>query len=128
MHIKENARNFHRFEAVWTPTVLVLAADGKERGRLEGYLPKNEFRAFLEIGLARVDFMQKKWSDAEGRYNAVVENHPNSKFAAEAIYYRGVSRYSQSHDSGDLAATAQVLADKYTGSEWQLRSLPWAKE
>jgi thioredoxin-related protein len=114
VHIKENARNFHRFEAVWTPTVLVLAADGKERGRLEGYLPKNEFRAFLEMGLARVDFMQKKWS--------------NSKFAAEAIYYRGVSRYSQSHDSGDLAATAQVLADKYTGSEWQLRSLPWAKE
>jgi hypothetical protein len=128
MHIKENARNFHRFEAVWTPTVLVLAADGKERCRLEGYLPKDEFRAFLEMGLARVDVMQKKWSDSERRYNSVVENHSDSIFVPEAVYYGGVSRYSQSHDSGDFAATAQVLADKYTGSEWQLRSLPWAKE
>jgi len=127
VHIKENARNFHRFDAVWTPTVLVLAPNGRERWRLEGYLPKGEFRTGLEMGLARVSLMQKNWSDAERRYNSVVENHSDSKFAPEALYYRGVSRYSQSHDSGDLAATAQVLTDKHTGNEWQLRSVPWAK-
>jgi thioredoxin-related protein len=37
-HIKEHPAWFHRFAAVWTPTVLLLDADGKERVRLEGYL------------------------------------------------------------------------------------------
>ena len=31
--------------------------DGNERRRLEGYLPKEEFQAFLESGLARIAFM-----------------------------------------------------------------------
>ncbi|HXZ43553.1 MAG TPA: hypothetical protein VEH53_01900, partial [archaeon] len=41
-HLKEHPANFHRFDAVWTPTVLVLDAGGKERWRIEGYLPKTK--------------------------------------------------------------------------------------
>ena len=33
--------------------------EGHERKRLEGYLPKDEFQTFLELGLARVAFMKK---------------------------------------------------------------------
>ncbi len=73
VHIKENPRNFHRFDAVWTPTVLVMDPDGKERSRLEGYLSTDEFRAFLEMGLARVAFMKKDWAEAERRYGRVSE-------------------------------------------------------
>ena len=32
---------------------------------LKVILPKDEFRAQLELGLARVAFMGKKWADAE---------------------------------------------------------------
>ena len=70
-HIKEHAAYFHRFDAVWTPTVLVLDSDGEERLRVEGYLPKEEFRAQLEMGLARVAFMNKQWAEAERRYAAL---------------------------------------------------------
>jgi hypothetical protein len=66
--------------------------EGKERWRLEGYLPKDEFRAFLEMGLARVGFMRKNFADAETRYSGVVQNHPDSKYAPEALYWQGVSR------------------------------------
>ncbi len=126
MHIKENPRNFHRFDAVWTPTVLILDADGEERWRLEGYLPKEEFRANIEMGLGRVAFMKKDWAAAEQHFNAVAENNADSKFAAQAVYYRGVSRYSASHDGAELGNTAKALAEKYEGTEWQLRSIPWA--
>jgi hypothetical protein len=51
-HIKEHPAWFHRFDAVWTPTVLLLDAAGKERVRLEGYLPNNDFIAALKNGLA----------------------------------------------------------------------------
>lgn len=100
--------------------------DGEEEWRLEGYLPKEEFRAKLEMGLARVAFKRKDWADAERRYVEIAERYPDSHYAPEAVYYRGVSRYSASHDGADLTATAEALAEKYPDSEWRLRSLPWA--
>jgi len=105
-----------------------MDADGHERKRLEGYLPKEEFAVFLELGLARVAFMKKEWATAESHLTNVIDKHSNSKFVPEAIYYRGVSRYSVSHDSAELARTAAALTEKYAGNEWQLRSLPWLKE
>jgi hypothetical protein len=128
VHIKENPRNFKRFGSVWTPTVIVMDAEGNERWRLEGYLPKDEFHAHLEMGLARVAFMKKDWADAERRYGDIVGRHPDSAYASEAVYYKGVSRYSASHDGGDLANTADELSERFPGSEWQLRSIPWLKE
>ena len=102
--------------------------EGHERWRLEGYLPRDEFRAYLELGLARVAFMQKDWAAAEQHFSNVLDTFPNSKFAPEATYYKGVSRYSASHDSGELAQTAGTLNEKFPGNQWQLRSLPWLRE
>ena len=87
-HIKERPVYFHRFGAVWTPTVLILDSDGTERLRVEGYLPRDEFSAHLEMGLARVALMRKQWDEAERRYAQVVERYPDSKVAPEAIYWR----------------------------------------
>jgi TolA-binding protein len=103
-----------------------MGEDGKERRRLEGYLPKDEFRAWLEMGLARDAFMNKNWVAAEQKYKDVIERYPGSKFAPEAVYYFGVSRYSASHDHTVLGDTAKELAAKHPGTEWQLRSIPWA--
>ena len=50
---REHPAWFHRFDAVWTPTVLLLDAAGKERARLEGYLPNNDSMAALKNGLGR---------------------------------------------------------------------------
>lgn len=125
MHIKENPRNFHRFEAVWTPTVLIMDPEGKERTRLEGYLSKDEFRAHLETGLARLAFVRKDWADAERRYAQIVERYPDTSYAPQAVYYRGVSRYSASHDGAELANVAKTFTEKYRDSAWALRSVPW---
>jgi thioredoxin-related protein len=64
-HIKEHPAWFHRFDAVWTPTVLLLDSDGRERVRLEGYLPNNDFIGALMSGLGRIAFVHKKYADAE---------------------------------------------------------------
>jgi hypothetical protein len=128
VHIKENPANFKRFEAVWTPTVIVMDPHGAERKRLEGYLPKQDFHAFLDLGLARVAFIKKDWGAAERHFAAVIDDLSGSKYVPEAAYYRGVSRYSASHDPQELGRTANELAEKFEGSEWQLRSIPWHRE
>lgn len=80
------------------------------------------------MGLARLALVKKDWAEAERRFNDVANNYPNSKHAAQAVYYRGVSRYSASHDGADLAGTAAALKQGYEGDQWQLRSLPWLAE
>ena len=125
-HIKEHPAYFHRFGAVWTPTVLILDSDGTERLRVEGYLPRDEFRAQLEMGLARVAFMRKQWAEAERRYADVVERHPDSKVAPEAVYWRGVSRYKQTNDHTVLGEVPDQLNEKYPDSVWALKASVWS--
>ena len=125
-HIKEHPAYFHRFDAAWTPTVLVLDPDGAERLRLEGYLPREEFRAHLEMGLARVAFMRKRWEDAEQRYARVVERYPETKAAPEAVYWRGVSRYKATNDHTVLGEVASALGERYPDSVWALKASVWS--
>jgi hypothetical protein len=125
-HVKEHPAWFKRFDAVWTPTVLVMDPDGEERYRIEGYLPRDEFRARLEMGLARVDVMHKRWEEAEKRYAHVVDTYPNTKVAPEALYWRNVSRYSRTHDAAPLHAVAGELKERYPDSEWTVRASVWA--
>ena len=105
---------------------MILDADGKERWRLEGYYTKAEFRAQLELGLARVDFMHKQWADAEAKYASVAERYPETLAAPQAIYWRGVSRYKATNDHTVLGQVAEELARKYAGSEWTIKASVWA--
>jgi len=125
-HIKEHPAYFHRFDAVWTPTVLVMDSDGVERLRVEGYLPRDEFRAHLEMGLARVAFMHKRWADAERMFAQVLERYPETKVAPEAVYWRGVSHYKRTNDHTVLGQVADEFKQKYQDSVWAQKASVWA--
>jgi TolA-binding protein len=88
-------------------------------------LPKDEFRAQLELGLARIAFMSKNWADAESRYAAVLEKYPESQSAPEALYWQGISHYKATNDHtilGELPGQFQ----KYPDSIWALKAIAWA--
>ena len=124
-HIKEHPAYFHRFDALWTPSVLILDPNGEERYRIEGYLPVDEFRAQLELGLARVAFMNKKFADAEQRYAAVVDRYANTKAAPEALYWKGVSHYKATNDHTVLGELPELFRQKYPDSIWALKTAAW---
>lgn len=106
---------------------MILDSKGVERHRLEGYLPTDEFRAQLEIGLARVAFMNKNWADAERRYAAVVDRYPNSKSAPEALYWKGVSHYKGTNDHTALGKLPAEFQQKYGDSIWAMKTAAWAE-
>ena len=124
-HIKEHPAYFHRFDALWTPSVLILDPKGVERFRLEGYLPRDEFRAQLELGLARVAFMSKAWAEAESRYTAVLDKYPDSKAAPDALYWKGVSHYKTTNDHTVLGELPGQFQAKYPDSIEALKALGW---
>jgi hypothetical protein len=103
-----------------------MDSEGEERYRIEGYLPKDWFRARLDMGLARVTFMNKKFADAEQAYAAIIEQHAGTGVVSEAIYWRGVCHYKATNDHTVLGEVAKALAEKYRDDEWTLKSLPWA--
>lgn len=105
--------------------MLILDPNGVERYRLEGYLPKDEFRAQLEIGLARVAFMSKDWANAERRYAAVLDHYPDSKAAPEALYWKGVSHYKLTNDHTILGELPELFRKKYPDSTWALKTAAW---
>jgi hypothetical protein len=124
-HIKEHPAWFHRFEAMWTPTVLILDSKGAERHRIEGYLPKDEFSAQLHVALARLAFEQKKWSDAERMYGEVVARYPKTTSAPEARYWRAVSHYKGTNDHTVLGQVAKELKEIAPESVWTMKAIPW---
>jgi TolA-binding protein len=105
--------------------VLLLDAAGKERVRLEGYLPNNDFMAALKNGLGRIAFVQKKYANAERSYGDVVAQYGDSHFAPEAMYWQAVAQYSRSHDHTVLSKVAEELRSAYPSSVWASKAIPW---
>ncbi|KXJ98798.1 MAG: hypothetical protein UZ17_ACD001002539 [Acidobacteria bacterium OLB17] len=100
--------------------------NGKERSRLEGYLKKDDFNAFLIMGLARVAFSRKDWPAAEQYYSEARAKFPRSQFAAEAAYWEAVTKYKAGSPEA-LGAVAKFFQDNYKDSIWAEKSLPWLR-
>ncbi len=103
-----------------------MDSSGEERWRIEGYLPKNEFRAQLELGLARISFMAKHWADAEQKFAQVIERYGETAAAPEAVYWRGVSQYKRTNDHTVLGGVAEELGRKYPESLWAKKASVWS--
>jgi hypothetical protein len=107
---------------------LIFDADGRERYRIEGYLPKDWFRARLEMGRARVLFMRKRFADAQEIYVDVINRYGELAIVAEATYWRDVCKYKATNDHNVLGGAAKELADRFPSDEWRLKTLPWAHD
>lgn len=123
VNLHEKAGLFGRFNAAWTPTILILSPRGVEVHRLEGYYPRELFRPELEMGLARVAFMGKRFEEAERWYDHVVNNHPSHE--AEALYWRAVCQYNHGHDPAPLQRVAKELQERHSQSIWATKASVW---
>ncbi|MBV8206432.1 MAG: hypothetical protein JO041_06545 [Acidobacteria bacterium] len=124
-NIKEQATWFKRFDVPWTPTALLVDSEGRERFRIEGYLPRPEFFPQLKLGLGRIAFLGKRFAEAESLYTDIIEQHGGSASAAEAIYWRGVAQYKRTKDHTVLNAVAQQLNQRFPGSIWTEKASIW---
>jgi TolA-binding protein len=130
VHVKQQAEQFkqlgERYNAQWTPTILILDSLGNERHRIEGFLPADDFLGQLELGAAKAAFAEKRFTEAERRYRAIVDHHGRSDIAAEALYWAGVSRYKESGDASALKDTARAFNERYSDSTWARKASVWA--
>lgn len=129
VHAKENAEEFQRlggrFNAEWTPTTIVIDGTPKERHRVEGFLPKEDFASQLELGLAKAAFGRGAFDESARAFEEVLRKYPETDAAPEAQYWAGVSRYKASGDAGALNATTRRFQERYAGSTWAKKASVW---
>ena len=123
--VRENPGAMERFNAQWTPTILLLGPDGKEHHRIEGFLDVDDFLAQLTLGLAKIAFAEKEWDRAARWFDEVLDRHPSADAAPEAQYWRGVTRYKATNDPAALAATTAAFKERYSDSTWAKKASIW---
>jgi TolA-binding protein len=129
VHVRENQEEYKRlasrYNAQWTPTILIVDGEGKEQYRIEGFLPVDDFLSQLLLGAAHAAFRQQDYATAERRFREVLDRFSQSEAAPEALYWAGVAKYRSSNDPGALKATAEAFAQRYQGSTWAKKASVW---
>ena len=111
-----------QFKVQWTPTLVLLDAEGDEHHRTVGFLPPEELIPSLMLGIAKSYFDRGQYSLAVKFLEQLLAEYPKSAAAPEATYYLGVSRYKDTHDPGMLKQAAEALQANYPESEWAKRA------
>ena len=129
VHAKNDADAFQRlggmFDAQWTPTTLIVDPPSTERHRVEGFLPKEDFRSQLELGLAKAAFGRGDFAGAERRFQDVLSRFPDTDAAPEAQYWAGVSRYKGNGDPAALGEIADRFKERYSDTTWAKKASVW---
>jgi hypothetical protein len=114
-----------RFKVKWTPTLLILDADGVEHYRTLGFYPPEELIPSLLLGIGKARFNEPDRPAACDCFGKILKNYPTSSLAPEAVYLNGVSRYIETHDVANLIGIYDRLAVEYPESTWLTRADPY---
>jgi hypothetical protein len=114
-----------RVKVKWTPTLLILEADGSEQYRTLGFYPPEELIPSLLLGMGKAFFNRPDRKVACGCFERIISEFPNSSMAPEAIYLNGVSKYIETHEVSNLIAIYDRLAADYPTSPWLMRADPY---
>ena len=119
LNIKEDPGAMDRFEAVWTPTIILRDDGGREYRRSEGFLPPKTLLTELALGRTQAALHNAEYDEA------VKHGEEAARFAegdperlAEARYWTGVAAYKGSNESGDLVKHWKPLVDEMPESAW----------
>jgi tetratricopeptide (TPR) repeat protein len=113
------------FNIKWTPTLIVLDPDGKERHRIVGFVSADELIPSLLLGMGKSYFEQDRFSEALLSIEKLLREYPKSSAAPEGIYLRGVCRYKSTNNPKPLKEAYEQLKDQYPESEWTKRAYPY---
>jgi tetratricopeptide (TPR) repeat protein len=113
------------FNIKWTPTLIVLDPDGKERHRIVGFVSADELIPSLLLGMGKSYFEQDRFSEALSSIEKLLREYPKSGAAPEGIYLRGVCLYKSTNNPKPLKEAYEQLKDQYPESEWTKRAYPY---
>jgi len=113
------------FKVKWTPTLLILEADGCEQYRTLGFYPPKDLIPSLLLGMGKAFFNRPDRHAACDCFRRIIDEFSDNSLAPEAIYLNGVSNYIESHDVDNLIGIYDRLVTDYPDSPWVTRADPY---
>jgi thiol-disulfide isomerase/thioredoxin len=108
---------------LWTPTFFIFSSDQQELKRSTGFMPPNQFRAELDLGLA-FNHM-RRWENQAALFilESLYNYAEQSTLKEEALYWAGVAAfYAHQKSQEHLSTYWNRLLEKYPGSLWSERA------
>jgi len=113
-----NAEMMRKFSISWTPSLLVLDAEGREHYRAIGFFTPDDLIATFMTAKGRWALDTEQFTDARAMFEEVISSYPDKEAAAEGLFFLGVARYKMAHDPKALRETYEVLKEKFPQSIW----------
>lgn len=116
---------FKEYGISWTPTIVIMDAEGKEHYRFTGFLPPAEFCAAIILNGAKTELDLGNFDLAIKCFNEVAEKYPETLAVPEAIFFVHVAKYLATHDPKNLRAGFDRLNGEFPGTEWTVKAGPY---
>jgi tetratricopeptide (TPR) repeat protein len=126
LQLKSNAEPYaSNYRIKWTPSLLVIDADGVEHFRITGFLPAVELIPSLVLGIGKANFDKDQFKEALECFDRVIAEYPYSSSAPEAVFFQGVAGYKSTHQPWHLKDAYNQLQARYHYSEWARKAYPY---
>jgi len=112
-----------RYLQVWTPTIILLSADGAVIHEWSGYLPPIPFLDQLLLGRGKDALKRDRFAEAAALFDQLADHNPLGDAAPEALYWAAVSRYKGSGNADDLMGGWAKLRSRYPESPWRVKQI-----
>ena len=125
MNKEKQADAFKKYLATWTPTIVILDAEGKEHYRFTGFLSPMELSARIMLDGAKTEIDLGNYDLAVKCIHDVIDKYPGTYAVPEGIFYLGVAEFLPGHDPKVLKENLERLRKEFPKSEWTLRARPY---
>ena len=102
--------------AYWTPVIYFLDQNGNSYYHFNGYLPADEFRAMLRLGIAETIMPCGRYDDIIKIIDKDIDNLVNTSFYPKLLVARETARYIKIKDNSQLMKTLMEIQNTHPQS------------
>jgi thioredoxin-related protein len=102
--------------AYWTPAVYFLDQNGNSYYHFNGYLPADEFRAMLRLGIAETIMPRGKYDDIINIVDKDIDELTKTSFYPKLLVARETARYIKIKDNSQLRKTLREIQSTHSQS------------
>lgn len=95
--------------AYWTPAIYFLDQNGNSYYHFNGYLPADEFRAMLRLGIAETIMPRGRYDDILKIVEKDIEELTGTSFYPKLLVARETARYIKIKDNSGLRETLKEI-------------------
>lgn len=110
---KEARRNLG---AYWTPAIYFLDQNGNSYYHFNGYLPADEFRAMMRLGIAETIMPRGRYDDIMKIIEKDLEELAGTAFYPKLLVARETARYIKIKDNSQLKKVLKDIQQKFPES------------